>query len=84
MQRLAISSVELSANGKMYKQLDGVALGLALAPKLANIFVGFEEAVLLEKMSRLFFYFRYVDDCFAVFKTKMKVPNFIATSTKCT
>ena len=53
--RLATSSVEFSANGQMYKQLDGVAIGSPLWPTLANIFLGYREAVLLEKMSRPLF-----------------------------
>ena len=62
---MATSSVELSANGQMYKQLYGVAMDSRLGPTLANIFVWFREA---GKMSRPLFYCRYVDDCFAMFK----------------
>ena len=65
-----------SANGQMYKQLDGVAMGSPLRATLANIFVGSQEAVLLEKTSRPLFYWRYVDDCFAVFKTKDESAQF--------
>ena len=54
--RLATSSVMFSANGQMYKQLDGVAMGSPLRATLANIFVGSQEAVLLEKTSRPLFY----------------------------
>ena len=60
----------------MYQQLDGVAIGSPLETTLANIFVGSREAVLLEKMSKPLFYCRYVDDCFAVFKTKDESTQF--------
>ena len=51
-------------------------MGSPLGPTLANIFVGSQEAVLLEKMSRPLFYCGYVDDCFAVFKTKDESSQF--------
>ena len=39
---IATTSVEFSFN-KMYKQIDGVAMGSPLGPALANIFVGYQE-----------------------------------------
>ena len=60
----------------MYKQLDETALSSLLAPTLGNIFVGPREAVSLEKASIPLFYWRYVDDYFAVFKTEDKSAQF--------
>ena len=39
----ATSSVEFIFNNTMYKQADGVAMGLPLGPASANIFVGYHE-----------------------------------------
>ena len=43
LMKSATSGVEFSFNNIMYKQTDGVAMGLPLVPALANIFVGFYE-----------------------------------------
>ena len=40
MLRIAVLGVVFSFDGKMYKQIDGVAIGSNLNPILANIFVG--------------------------------------------
>ena len=54
----------------MYQQLDGVAICSPLGPSLVNIF--------LEKMTTVgaVYYCRYVDDCFAAFKTRGKRAEF--------
>ena len=43
LMKNATSSVEFSFNNTMYKQTDGVAMGLPLDPALANIVVGYYE-----------------------------------------
>ena len=48
----ATSSVEFSFNNIMYRQIDGVAMGSSLGPTLANIFVGFCECNLFNKIDR--------------------------------
>ena len=48
----ATSSVEFSFNNIMYRQIDGVAMGSSLGPMLANIFVGFCESNLFNKIDR--------------------------------
>ena len=40
----ATSDVEFSFDGIMYRQIDGVSMGLPLGPVLANIFMGHWEA----------------------------------------
>ena len=56
-------------NSKVYKQIDGLAMGSPLAPLLANWFVAKIENNILEDPSikQPKFYRRYVDDIFAVF-----------------
>ena len=43
LMNIATTSVEFSFNNKIYKQIDGVAMGSPLGPALANIFVGYQE-----------------------------------------
>lgn len=54
---------------KLYKQVDGVAMGSPLGPSLANFFLGYiEENTMFEDSSVCpKVYLRYVDDIFAVF-----------------
>ena len=40
MLHMAVLGAEFGFDGKMYKQIDGVAMGSPLGPILANIFVG--------------------------------------------
>ena len=70
LMQLATSSVEISFNNNMHRQLDGVAMGSPLGPALANIFVGYQEAKLLNIAKRPLVYLRYVDDTFAVFNNE--------------
>ena len=43
MLHMTVLGVDFSFDGKMYIQIDGVAVGLPLSPILANIFVGYLE-----------------------------------------
>ena len=73
----ATSSVELSFNNTMYKQIDGVAMGSPLGPALANIFVGYYEEKLFSQTQKPPTYFRYVDDTFAIFDHEAKADEFL-------
>lgn len=54
---------------KVFKQLDGVAMGSPLGPTLANLFLASQESCWLTDQSAPLHYFRYVDDVFAVFSS---------------
>ena len=63
-------------NGNSYDQIDGVAMGSPIASAFADIFMN----LIIEKttefsIQRLLFY-RYVDDCFAVFPNRVSASKF--------
>jgi hypothetical protein len=73
----ATTDVEFSFNDVAYKQVDGVAMGSPLGPILANIFVGYLEEKLFRTTEPPIIYVRYVDDVFAMFKTKQDSVLFL-------
>ena len=76
LMKTATTSVEFSFNNIMYRQIDGVAMGSPLGPALANIFVGYYESKLFNKISKPTVYCRYVDDTFPFFTKKLNSKNF--------
>ena len=62
LMQMASSSVEFSFNNIMYRHTDGAAMGSPLGPSLANIFVGYYEALLFKRVNKPRTYYRYVDD----------------------
>ena len=70
LMRLATSSTEFSINEHMYCQKDGVAMGSLLGPVLANIFMGYLERKYMTQNEKPLLYYRYVDDCFILFRSK--------------
>ncbi len=77
MLRMATVDVEFSFNNSMYRQIDGVAMGSLLGPILANIFVGFHEVRLFQKIKQPAMYLRYVDDTFVLFDKQEEVDSFL-------
>ena len=73
----ATSSVEFTFNNKMYRQIDGVAMGSPLGPAFANIFVGFYEEKLFSQIAKSQVYFKYVDDTFVFFHHEVEVGEFL-------
>ena len=66
-------------NGKLYKQIEGLGMGLPLGPTFANIFMCFMERNWLIDCPLDFkpvYYKRYVDDSFLLFKDKSHILLF--------
>ena len=74
---IAATSVEFSFNNKMYKQVDGVAMGSPLGPALANIFVRYQEEKLFIDNNPPLIYFRYVDNTFTTFENEFNCNQFL-------
>ena len=74
----ATSQTNFLFNGKMYDQIDGVAMVSPIAPVLANLFLGLHENILLNKYQgpSLQFYRRYADDTFCLFNNEQDALLF--------
>ena len=68
---LAAGRVEFSFNNQMYKQLDGVAMG----SPIANIFFGYHESRIFDNTVKPGFYFRFVDNTFAIFGSELNCDH---------
>ena len=80
---IATSQTHFLFNGKVFDQIDGVAMGSPLAPVLANLFLGHHEKIWLKNYqgpSNLF-YRRYVDDIFVFSTMRMMLNYFLTLST---
>ena len=71
-------------NGKLYKQVDGAAMGSPLGPSLANFFLGYLEQKIFINSDECVWgsinpklYVRYVENVFAVFDNKIPYNNFL-------
>ena len=78
LMQTATSSVEFSFNNIMHRQIDGVAMSSPLGPSLANIFVGYYEALLFKRVNKPLMYYRYVDDTFTVFNDEDECNEFFS------
>ena len=72
------SQIKFLYNEKVYKQVDGVAMGSPLAPLLANWFITSKEKTQLKNSvkTKPIFYTRYVDDIFLLMKNKHDLDTF--------
>ena len=76
----AVKNCHFLFNGRLYEQVDGVAMGSPLGPSFANTFLCYHEKVWLDNCPRDFkplIYRRYVDDCFVIFRCPDHVKPFL-------
>ena len=67
-------------NSKLFRQTEGLGMGLPLGPTFANIFMSFNEQIWLNECPEHFkpiFYTRYIDDTFVHFKDKSHYKLFL-------
>ena len=67
-------------NNLLYKQVDGVGMGLPLGPTFANIFLCFHEKKWLNNCPADFrpvTYKRFIDDTFLIFRHRSHVDKFL-------
>ena len=77
---LSVIDTHFTFNGKIYKQVDGMAMGSPLGPTFANIFMSFLEESFLSQCPASFkpvFYKRYVDDTFLLFREENHAASFL-------
>ena len=78
MLSFALKQNHFLFDGKVYNQVDGVAMGSPLGPVMANIFMCELERKALEQYNGTLpsLYRRYVDDTFLVFNTSSDMVSF--------
>ena len=67
---LASKSVSFSFNNIMYWYADRISMQSYLGPLTANVFVRFLARQLFVRVTKPYFYIRYVDDTFACFSSR--------------
>ena len=75
--KIASTSVEFSFNNIMYRQIDGIAVGSPLGLALANVFVGYYESKLFNRIFKPTIHCRYVDDIFSLFHKEIDFQKFL-------
>ena len=77
--RAALQNNFFNFQGKIYKQIDGLAMNSPLGPTLANAFLCFHEQIWLNECPnefKLAYYRRYVDDVFVLFRSPDHLEKF--------
>ena len=70
-------------NGQLYEQTDGVAMGSALGPLMANVFVCNIEETLEREGKMPAYYRRYVDDTLTIVPNIAPANKFLETLNHC-
>jgi hypothetical protein len=63
---VALKNLILSFGDKTYRQVRGLAMGVACSPDVANLYGHYFEAQRIPDLDRLAFYKRYIDDLIAI------------------
>ena len=77
--RAALQNNFFNFEGKIYQQIDVVAMGSPLGPTLANAFLCFHEQIWLNECPDEFksvYYRRYVDDILVLFRSPNRLEKF--------
>ena len=79
--KLATTESSFIFDNKLYKQIDGVAIGSPLGHALANVFLCYHEKIWLNECPSQFkpvVYRHYVDNIFVLFKSKEHLKLFVS------
>jgi hypothetical protein len=76
--RMVLQFNYVAFSGKTFRQVIGTAMGTALAPNYANLFLaGYEGPALKEFHRKILYYGRFIDDTFAIIEGSLEdVRNF--------
>ena len=77
---LSVTNSIFLFNNALYKQIDGLGMGLPLSPTFANIFLCYHESIWLQDCPSDFkpvLYRRYVDDTFLLFRDPAHANLFL-------
>ena len=80
--RIATKNQLFQFEGKLYEQVDGVAMGSPLGPLMANAFMGKIEKQLERENKLLIFYKRFVDDTLSAMPDPEAASEFLETLNK--
>lgn len=76
---LCTTGIQFLFDGKLYTQVDGVAMGSCLGPVLADIFMGIIETRIQSIINdECKLYVRYVDDCFLLLENEKNVDDILS------
>ena len=80
---LAVKNQLFQLNGKLYQQVDGVAIGSPLGPLMANTFMCSIEQKLVDNNRIPSFYHRFVDDTITTQRSLASAEDFLNTLNNC-